>query len=277
MEEARSDSAVLLPADVDGWHLSKKEQAYDRETLYEYIDGGAELYLSYQFKSVITRTYSRQGQPDIVLDLFDMGTSEDAFGVFSHSRETVDSTFGQGSQYTEGLLLFWKNNYYVSVLASPETAQSKKAVFELAKRIDESIPHEGPLPGIVALLPKQDLAEESIRYFRHYVWLNSHYYIADENILHIDKDTQAVLAKYGKKGKRHILLLVQYANIENAKLGFKDFAKHYLPELTEDAVVRIEDGTWIGCQLNKRLLIVVFNAPTRDEALKLMDAVSRGD
>ena len=56
----------------------------------------------------MSKTYQKEGQPEIIVDLFDMGTSQNAYGVFSHARETVEQNFGQGSQYTEGLLIFWK-------------------------------------------------------------------------------------------------------------------------------------------------------------------------
>jgi len=134
MGDPKSDLATLLPDNVEGWNISEKDNIYDRHNLYNYIDGGAELYLSYGFEKVINRIYTAPGQPDILLDLFDIGTSQDAYGVFSHSRETEDETFGQGSQYTAGLLLFWKDHYFVSILAHPETEASKKAIFRLARQ-----------------------------------------------------------------------------------------------------------------------------------------------
>ncbi len=275
MDEAKADLTALLPVNIDGWKVSAKDQIYNRDNLYDYINGGAELYLSFGFKNVISRTYSKSGQPNIIVDIFDMVTSRDAFGVFSISRETVDKTFGQGSQYTEGLLLFWKNNYYVSILSSPETAESKKAVFNLARKIESSVPEEGPLPQIVALLPNQSLVRESIRYFRHYIWLNSLYFISSENILHISDKTDAVLAKYGKKGERYILLILKYRNNADAKLGYNDFVKYYLPELSGKSAVKIEDNTWTGSQIKGDFLIIVFNAPTEYKALNLMEAVQK--
>ena len=139
MGDTRVGPEASLPEKTNGWtSLPDYHKVYDRETLYDYIDGGAELYLSYGFRRLTSRRYVREGEPDIVVDLFDMGDSHNAFGVFSHSREVVESRFGQGSQYTEGLLLFWKGRYYVSVLASPETEASRGAAFDLARRIERT-------------------------------------------------------------------------------------------------------------------------------------------
>jgi hypothetical protein len=273
MEIPESDPSSLLPDTIGDWKKTSEDQRFDSESLYTYIDGGAELYISYGFKEVLSRIYSNTGQPDILVDIFDMEDSRNAFGVFSHARETVDSTFGQGSQYTEGSLLFWKDRYFISILASPETKESKKAVFNIAGKIDVSISREGPLPETLDLLPQRSLVEESIRYFRHHIWLNSHYYVADQNILNIDEKTDAVLAKYGETAERHILLLVKYETEGDAKGAFDSFTASYLPELSENCAVQIEDGTWTGCLLSGNLVIVVFNAPGEDQAISLMEAI----
>ena len=273
MANPTSDLATLLPDTLEGWTVTEEDQIYDRDNLYDYINGGAELYLSYGFQKVINRLYSAPKQPDILLDLFDMGTSEDAYGVFSHSREIEDTAFGQGSQYTAGLLLFWKDRYFVSILAHPETEESKRAVLSLAKKIDAAITNEGPLPEMLNLLPQESLVTGSIRYFHHPIWLNSYYFIADENILHIDETTDVLLAKYGESQARYFLLIVHYPTEDVGMRAYDDFVTHYLPELAEERVVQIEDGTWTGCQFVKNYLIVVLHAPTRENAIHLIEEV----
>ena len=273
MEKGIVKPALLFPDEIDGWKVTKKDGIYGRNTLYDYINGGAELYLSYGFKQVINRTYVKPEQPDIVVDLFDMGTSQNAFGVFSHSMETIDTAYGQGTQYSAGLLLFWKDRYYVSLMSYPETTESKKALLALGRSIETAIAGEGPLPDILKLHPQGFLIRESVRYFRHYAWLNSHYFVADSNILNINDKTDAVLAKYREGDKRFLLLLVEYKNPEEAQAAHESFVKHYLPELNQKKAVQIEDGSWTSCQLKENLIIIVFNAPEEGRALHLMQEV----
>ena len=273
MEQGVSNPASLLPDQVDGWKASQKDGIYGRDNLYDYINGGAELYLSYGFKKCINRTFLRPEQPDIVVDLLDMGALQNAYGVFSHSMETVEDAYGQGSQYSEGLLLFWKDRYYVSIMSYPETTESKNALLTLGKKIEAAIRGEGPLPDVLNLLPQESLIRESVRYFRHYAWLNSHYFIADSNILNINDSTDALLAKYRDGESKILLLLLEYKNAQEAQTAHDNFVKHYLPELTRNHVVRIEDGTWTSCQLQESLVIIVLNATEEGKALQLMKEV----
>ncbi len=275
MANAPQELSSLLPSAVSGWKAAGQDSIYNRSTLFNYIDGGAELYLSYGFKEVINRRYKREGQPDIVVDIFDMATAPNAFGVFSQSMETVDESFGQGSQVSKGLIVFWKDHYYVSMMAYPETDESKKAIHTLAALIDNAIEKEGPLPAILSLLPEKSLVKESIRYFRHHAWLNAHYFIADHNLLHINDTTEALLAKYGEKNRRSLLLLVSYPDEQSAQLAYRDFLKSYLPNVSGKEPVQIEDGTWTACRLSGNLFIAVFNAAQAVDASQLLDAVEK--
>jgi len=73
-----------LPAEIDGWKLADDPAAYDKTTLYEYIDGGAELFIAYGFKTLYSFRYTSVEDEEIVIDVFDMGNSYDAYGVFKH-------------------------------------------------------------------------------------------------------------------------------------------------------------------------------------------------
>lgn len=263
----------LLPEAVEGWQIGREDQVFNRGNLYNYIDGGAELYLSYGFLEMISRTYTQPGQPDIVVDILDMGTSQNAFGVFAHSRESIASDFGQGSEYHQGYLQFWRDHYLISIIASPETAESKQAIFTLAKEIETAIGVEGPLPDILGLLPEQNLVEESVRYFRNHFWMNSHFFLAEENILNLNDQTDALLARYGALGQRSILLLVKYPQDGEAEAAYASFTEAYLPELRDEPAIRSEDGSWTSGRLSGNLITIVFNASSQDAALSLADAV----
>lgn len=267
------DLSRFLPETIERWSVQSPDQVYDPESIYEYLNGGAELYLSYTFRSLLNRTYTRPGQADIIVDIFDMGHSGDAFGAFSHSRESVRADYGQGSEYYEGFLLFWRDHYLVSIVASPETEASQKAIHLLAGSVSDSIGRDGSLPAVLNRLPDAGLNESSIRYFRNYIWMNTHYFIADENILGIDDNTEAVVATYGEGPHRQILLLIEYPNSERANQAEQNFKQVYLPDMKVGEALLLEDGTWAAIRRVESVLVVVLNALEEDPMIQLLDKV----
>jgi hypothetical protein len=257
------DFSGVLPSEIDGWKKADNPITYDQKTLYEYIDGGAELYIAYDFRKLYAFRYTSGDDAEIVIDIFDMGNSYDAFGVFSHGREVDDKTLGQGSEYNSGLLTFWKERYYVSILAYPETEQKAKIVQKLGRLLADSISATGDIPPVVSLLPEEGLVEDSIHYFHHPILVNSHYFIATDNILDIGGDTPSVLAKYDVDGRMFYMLLVHYPDESKARSAQESFLTHFL-QGSRESILKSAEGTWTGCRRKGGVLVVVFNSPTRE-------------
>lgn len=265
------DPSKVFPENIDGWKVLT-DRTYNSETLYNYIDGGAELFLSFGFSKVSNRIYSKENEPDIMVDIFYMNSSYDAFGVFSFSSGKIENNYGQQSQEPSGAIIFWKNNYYVSIISSTETEESKRALSKIAKQIDLSISQTGPFPEILKYLPAESLDKESIRYFRHYVWLNSHMFFSNENILNINQNTQAVLALYNQKNNKPILLVVKYPTTNDARDAQKKFIKEFNPELINSSVLKSKNSKWIGLELVDNFLIGVFNSASEESTRKLLNS-----
>jgi hypothetical protein len=274
MAQSLENLYSALPADVAGWKKAEPPEAYDRSNLFDYIDGGAELYISYNFRELLAVRY-KAADEEIVVDIFDMGNSYNAFGLFSHGREREDGLAGQGSEYNAGLLTFWKDRFYVSILAYPETEAKKEIVLGLGRKLADAVPREGELPPVIGLLPQGHLIPESIRYFHHYIWLNSHFFVANQNILLIDDETQAVLAKYETLGKPFYLLIALYPDAARAKEAEQSFLKNYLPDANE-GISQLPDGRWTACRVEGNRLSIVFNAPSREAAVYCLGKVGTG-
>ncbi len=268
MANTMKNLSNALPGEMNGWEKTAQDTFYNPKTLFKYINGGAELYISYNFKQMLAQKYLKEvdGETaEITVDIFDMGNSYNAFGVFAHSSEFPDKAedrVGQGSEYASGLLTSWKDKYYISILAYPENEEKKKTVLKIGQAIVNAIPEQGSLPPILSLLPEENLVPGSIRYFYHYIWLNSHYFISDQDILNINPETQAVLAKYKEGGAKFFVLLVTYPGKEKANTAYKSFLNHFLPD-AQEGVKQLEDGRWTGSTLEDRLIAVVLDAPNR--------------
>jgi hypothetical protein len=266
-------AAAAVPAEFQGWKTAA-ERTYDPETIFDYIDGAGEVYRSYRFRSLAARRLEREGKPALVVDLFDMGSPEDAFGVFTHDLDGEPQGIGQGSNYKGGLLSFWKDRWFVSVYAEEETEETRGAVMALGRRIAASIPGEGPPPALLALLPREGLEAGWVRAFHDHLVLRYHLPLFRENVLRLDRETAVVLAPYREPAPGSRLLLVRYPSEGRAEEARRAFANAFPPVDEGRGVARTADGRWTGARRSGDVLAVVFEAPSEGAVKWLLDGVA---
>ncbi|UCG11837.1 MAG: hypothetical protein JSU72_15140 [Deltaproteobacteria bacterium] len=264
-----------LPNRVGAWTAEATDRIYDEETIFSYIDGAGEVYKAYNMRNCLSRRYITPNGPTIVLDIFDMGSSEDAFGVFTHDQDGKPLDVGQGALYRPGWLSFWKGRFFVSIYGEEETAATKEAIGELAKVVASLIKDHGLKPEILLNLPSRGLLPHSVRFLHHYVVLNYHFYLSDTNILNLGPETDAVLAMYERGDERAHLLVVTYPDSEEASAAHRSLLRHYLPEADSNGVVLLEDGKWSAAAFKNKLLTVVLEADSRPLAEDLLREVMK--
>ena len=116
-EKGKMDAGFFIPSEVEGWRWDSKALKYNSRTLFDYMNWAAELYLSYGFKNLLVYRMMKAGHPPLTLELYEMASSEDAFGVFSFDRQDDPIGIGQGSEFGGGMLRFWKGKFFISLYA----------------------------------------------------------------------------------------------------------------------------------------------------------------
>lgn len=260
----------LVPDKISGWKSTGEDKTYNPENIFDYINGAGEVYRSYNFQEVFVRKYTKPASPSITVDLFNMGSSEDAFGVFTHDREGDDIGIGQDSYYRAGLLSFWKDKYFVSIVTEEETDSSKRAIFSLGMSIANSIKNNGSRPELLKLLPSQGLITNSLKYFHNNSCLNYHYFLSNKNILELSQETNVILSDYKHEGKITPLLLIQYADTNKPKLALKNFLGMYGKETK---YFQGEEKKWIGAEIYKNLIIIILDSPTKSYIKELIKKI----
>jgi len=258
--------AGFVPEEIGGWHAESEGKYFDNETIFQYMNGSGEIYLSYDYRRMFVRTFVSGESEPIYVELFDMGSPADAFGVFTRNRQGLDAGVGQGSEYESGYLMFWRDRYFCSVYSILENEESKKVVFDLGRAISNSIGRDGQLPGLLSLLPAENRKENSERYFHKYTCLNHHYFVADENILGLDSDTDVAMADYFSDSGLYHLLVIRYPDEARAQSAAAGFYQAYLQKTAVGAVAVLENEKWTGARALGRHLAVVFDAPSGESA-----------
>jgi len=287
-----------LPKTVGVWNRPDSPQVITSKNIFKYMNGAGELYLGYRFRHLEVFDYTSANQDNILVELYFMETSDDAFGLLSldWGGEPVSLTGSSAitsnqsptspptALYGAGLLRVWSDDLYARVMAYRETPASKQAVLALGRAISENRKN-APQPELINILSPQvgsdwKLRNDRLSFFRSYLVLNSIYYLSDKNILDLDLSTEAIIAPYehisnATDRKYSQLLLVQYENLEHARKALNYFHDTYLPEYqkenTTDSTVssfspfKLEDG-WLAYKLFARYITIVFECPDQQSA-----------
>lgn len=129
---------------------------YNPETLYKYMDGGADAFLLYDFRMLLHEDLRVKGT-DLSVDIFDMSTLENAFGMYASERSPSYHYISIGAEGydNEGILNFLQGPYYVKLAAFGTSANTVLEQFAtiISSNISLKIKTQASLPAALNLLP----------------------------------------------------------------------------------------------------------------------------
>ncbi len=284
-DEASDQSAVpgiagFLPQAVEGFSPLEADRFFTADTLFDLINGGAEIYRALNVRHTVHRRYVHPESSDIIADIFDMGSAADAYGAWHNDiREGESAGMGRESEYQGGSLSFWKDRYYVSVVALYETDLTARAVRGIGRAVADAIPGDAQPPRLTRQLPGEGLLAEQVYFFHDHQGLTRRYRLGDGNPLLLNRHTEGLLARYRSAASGDtttppfILLLIRYPSSEAADLAHRNFRASHTPGWKEQPAIRTAGGGWTSsCLLGDRVAVVI-GAADRNEAATLIQAV----
>jgi hypothetical protein len=262
-----SMDAIQLPQQIGLWSRPDSAQTVTARTIFDYMDGAGELYLGYRFDRLEVLEYTAEDEYSILVEIYYMQTSDDAYGLLSldwdgerieFKPERNDSS--PVAFYGAGLLRMWAGPVYVRVMAYNETDLAREAVLQLGQRIAEQCPAARPPALTHVSLPLQ--SEPPPHYFRSYLVLNSLYFLASRNILNLDSSVEGLFA--GRDGCK--VLLLHYPDETRAGDAAQLFLQSYLPDqpCRPGEFFKIESG-YLACFQSGAYLTIILDCPTPEE------------
>jgi hypothetical protein len=171
----------MLPRLAD-WKPAEEARAYDPASLFEYIDGAAEAYISYDFKELVVGNYLHgSSKATMTVEIYDMGTPLDAFGIYGAERSPDSRFLAVGAQgyMEEGSLNFLAGRYYVKLLGYEGGDQTESFLKAYAAAIVSKIGDPAGLPALFKAFPAEGLVANSEKYvarsYMGYKFLNRGY------------------------------------------------------------------------------------------------------
>ena len=138
--------------------------------------------------------------------------------------------------------------------------------------VDESIPDEGELSGLVNLFTPEGLFQHKVKFFHTFSILTRQYFISDKDIFNLGKETDCILAEY----ENYRLLLIEYPGEDSAQKGYNSFIENYIPEGKSEGAAETEDGKWTAARVKKNLLSVIFEASDKEFGLNILSVINNG-
>jgi len=159
-------AAPYLAATIGVVNRSTKPKTYIGENLYEYINGGAELYHSYGFVEVATAYYAHEGV-EVVADIYEFADADNAFGLYSSLRPEDAEIVSLGVEgfLPTGGLVYVKGPFVVKLTGFDDSHGTLDLISALAAPIAEKLPGTSDLPETFGLFPGMYAVEHSERLF----------------------------------------------------------------------------------------------------------------
>jgi hypothetical protein len=234
---------VQFPEDgfVKGWNRLGSRLNFDRDRLFNYIDGGAELFLEFGFQDLQLQKYGRK-KDEIAVEAYLMENHTAALGIYllKCGRESPVPAIparNSGDRYqiamVSGATFVVINNYSGAQELLP-------VMSELASRIVASL---DPVPeaesrAVLELLPKPGLIPGTRRIVRGPYSLQSIFTFGEGDVLLLRGLIFAAAADYRKSdGSVCSRIMVRYPDEENARSAFLHLQNHldsYIRVLSRD-------------------------------------------
>lgn len=160
----------ILPAGgcAEGWVMDGKPALFTGKTLFDHINGEAELYFPYGFDSLATARYARKAASgsEIAADVYRMGSLLDAFGIWSNYRkaDTAGCALGADCVLSSSQMLFYQDRYFVRLQATGTPTPAQETFIACGRALSQKLPPGKGRPGELELLRVRGVVPRTERY-----------------------------------------------------------------------------------------------------------------
>lgn len=186
MMTTQATLADVMPksGEIQGWARHRSMQHFAGEDLYEYIDGGAEIYHEYGFVQVLVQDYINDEEKSVSVEVFEMKSPESAYGMYTFKTDAKGKRVpvGNDAQLADYYMNFWKGSYLVTLTGFDETEGTRHGLLDIAAKVSSKMASGGAKPQIASFFPEGDLTDQSLKYFKGYLGLRSSHPLFSLNI-----------------------------------------------------------------------------------------------
>ncbi len=227
---------TLLPEDEEAtdWVRVSKPSTYNSETLYKdrFVpsDIYPKIYHNYGFQKQAEVEYQSPkfgSVPYILLEIFDMGTPENAFGIFSVNSypHPKFEWIGCKAIISGKNLWFWKGKYFIQIEGYEIATGIRNGMIALARVTAKKIQDPPQKIPLLELLPTPYIRGSEKLFYAN--WALREIYKSAPNIIpQLTDKTIGVLAQYYNTNAKqeqtpYVVFVIRYPNVSDAQSAYK--------------------------------------------------------
>jgi len=279
--------ARLLPSPsaLAGWKAAGSPEIYEAQSLYDRINGGAEIFFEYGFDQAIYQDYEK-GDDSLQVEIYDMLDDTAAFGIYSINRSprAESVAIGGGGQQSGDTVTFWQQQYYVVVRHFGGADADNGIMVEVARDISSRIGSEpGTVPAAVSLLPTIGKVEGSETVVRGPIALSQIRYLGEEEPFGLAKGKEAAVARYRVADDSVYVLVMKYGSENELDEAFKRVLTAFSDQFEAversktSVTARDTKGKYHAARKTGSVLTAVFGAQSADSVGSVLSQIGERD
>ena len=244
-EHLLPDSEELL-----GWVQSRAPSTYQGKTLYRDRANTAatspDLYYAYGFQRQAEVEYQAPqfgSKPLILLEIFDMGTPENAYGIYSfYTYPHMNFEWiGAKAMLSGGYLRFAKGKYFVQIEGYEFATGIREGMIALAKDVAAEINDPPPEPRMLTHLPNNNKIYGSTKLFHSNWTLRQIYSTLPANVPQLIEAAVGISAHYQNNPNTkdltdaQIVFIFRYPDTDTAESTYTSY-RNTIDTLTDGSI-----------------------------------------
>ena len=166
--EIAPEKTLPAAACAEGWIVDGKATLFDKDTLFDRINGESELYFPYGFETLAYARYENKQNPKVAIDVdvYKMGSLIDAFGLFASYRRKDDADLAVGGQGTisSSQVFFYQDRYFVRLQVTGATSAPQDVFLKCAGAVSHNLPPSVSRPKELEAFQVPSVVKRSERY-----------------------------------------------------------------------------------------------------------------
>ena len=237
---AAQQKEMVFPP-LEGWEKARETREYNPGNLFDYINGAADAFLSYDFVHLWVKEYTNDSGAMIKAEVYEHKDVKHAFGIYSIERSPEYDFIPVGGQayQIDDILNMSCGKYYVKLHGYDLEENDQSQLTDLARALATDLDKDAGLPGVLRKFPEMNRQPHSGMYIA-------------ENFLGFEFLSNAFTSVYQMEDQKFQLFLIQ----EDSPAGCREMLESYIEFTGQDIEILNDELIWINDRYNGDIYVI---------------------